>query len=181
MDYFIKKRFSFWLVFFLLIVNVAAISTILYHIYSDKPASSSTEESYSAGKIITNELGLSADQKDMFHSINSSYNQQSQKILDQLTEKRSEMLAELGEENPDTLILNTIANDIGDLHAALKLLTIENFLELKKICTTDQQLQLSKIYKDMLESEGHFKGYGKQYRHRYRKGQGGGKGWQKNN
>jgi Spy/CpxP family protein refolding chaperone len=181
MDYFIKKRFSFWLVFFLLVVNVATITTILYHIYSDKTTASPATVNNGVGKIITTELELNAQQKDMFSSINDVYNGKSKAVLDQLTDKRSEMLAELGEENPDTLILNTIANDIGELHAVLKLLTIENFLELKKICTPDQQQQLSKMYNDMLECEGHFKGYGKQYRHRYRHGQGEGKGWQKKN
>jgi hypothetical protein len=181
MDYFLKKRFSFWLVSFLLLVNIAAITTIIYHIYSDKPTSILNEESADASKIITGELGLNTDQKDLFQSINSAYNQQSQKILDQLTEKRSEMLAELGVENPDTSILKIIAKDIGALHTNLKLLTIQNFLELKKICTPDQQQLLAKMYDDMLESEGHFKGFGKQYRHRYRHGQGGGKGWQNNN
>ena len=181
MDYFIKKRFSFWLVLFLLIVNIAAFSTILFHIYSDQSTSLSTNENTSPGKIITGELGLNKDQKDLFQSINNSYYEKSQAILDQLTEKRSEMLAELGEEISDTTILQTIAKEIGELHTDLKLLTIQNFLELKKICTPGQQQQLSKMYNDMLECEGHFKGYGKQYRHRYGRGQGGGKGWQKNN
>ena len=181
MDYFIKKRFSFWLVLFLLIVNVAAISTILYRIYSDNSSSASASGNSEAGKMITSELGLNATQKDLFSGINNNYNEESQKILDQLTDKRSEMLAELSEGNPDTSILHTIAKDIGELHTTLKLLTIQNFLELKKICTEDQQQQLSKMFNDMLECEGHFKGYGKQYRHRYRHGQGEGKGWQKKN
>ena len=181
MDYFIKKRFSFWLVLFLLIINIAAISTIIYHIYSDNPAIIKTEINSDAGKIITDELGLNSDQKERFETINRFYNQQSQQILSQLTEKRSEMLAEMGEENPNTPVLHAIAKDIGGLHESLKLLTIDNFLELKKICNPYQQQKLSGMFNDMLESEGHFKGYGKQYRHRYRHGQGGGKGWQKNN
>lgn len=181
MDYFIKKRFSFWLVFFLLVLNIATISTILYHIYSDNTSASSAAENIGAGKIITSELKLNEQQKDMFSVINNSYNKKSKPILDQLTEKRSEMLAELSETNPDTAILKTISIEIGELHTALKILTIDNFLDLKKICTEDQQQQLSEMYKDMLQSEGHFKGYGKQYRHRYRHGQGGGNGWQKNN
>ncbi len=176
MNYFLKKQFSFVLVFFLLIINVAAISTILYHIYSEKSTSPTTAVNPDAGKIITGELGLNPDQTDLFQQINSGYNQRSQKILDQLTEKRSEMLSELSEENPDTTILHLLADDIGKLHTNLKLLTIWNFIELKKICTPAQQQQLSKMYNDMMESEGHFKGYGKQYRHRYRHGQGGGKG-----
>lgn len=181
MDYFLKKRFSFWLVFILLTVNIAAIFTILYHTYSDHSPAASTSVNTGAGKIITSELGLNAEQIDLFTGINKVYTEQSQKILDRLTEKRSEMLAELGEKSPDTSILNAIAKNIGELHTDLKLQTIQNFMELKKICTPDQQLLLSKMYNDMLECEGHFKGYGKQYRHRYRHGQGGGKGWQKNN
>ena len=181
MDYFIKKRFSFWLVFFLMVVNIATITTILYHIYSDKTTASSAMVNNGAGKIITTELGLNAQQKDMFSSINDVYNEKSKAVLDQLTDKRSEMLSELSETKPDTAILKIIAKEIGELHTTLKLLTIENFLELKKICTEDQQQQLSKMYNDMLECEGHFKGYGKQYRHRYRHGQSEGKGWQKKN
>jgi Spy/CpxP family protein refolding chaperone len=170
MDYFIKKRFSFWLVFFLLVLNIATITTILYHIYSDNTTASSAAENNGAGKIISSELGLSEQQKDLFSKINETYTEKSKPILDQLTDKRSEMLAELSEMNPDTAILKIFAKEIGELHTALKLLTIENFLELKKICSVDQQQQLSEMYKDMLQSEGHFKGYGKQYRHGRRDG-----------
>jgi len=177
MDYFIKKRFSFWLVFFLLVLNIATITTILYHIYSDNAATSTVTVNNAAGKIISTELGLSEHQKDMFSNINNSYSEKSKPILDQLADKRSEMLAELSKTNPDTAILNTTAKEIGELHTALKLLTIENFLELKKICNADQQQQLSEMYNDMLQSEGHFKGYGKQYRHGRRDG----RNWQKNN
>ena len=181
MNYFLKKRFSFWLVLFLFIINIAAISTIVYHMFTERSTSSTSVENPDAGKIICSELGMNPDQKDTFQGINRTYNQLSQKILEQLTEKRSEMLSELSEINPDTSILNNLAKEIGELHAGLKLLTINNFLELKKICTPDQQQQLSKMFNDMMGSEGHFKGFGKQYRHRYRHGQGGGKGWQKNN
>jgi Spy/CpxP family protein refolding chaperone len=181
MDYFFKKRFSFWLVILLLLINIAAISTIIYHIISDKSTTQTIEIKPDAGNIITGELGLSPDQKSNFKNINGNYNQQSQKILDQLTEKRSEMLAELAKDNPDTNLLHTIASEIGHLHTNLKLLTIENFLELKKLCTPEQQIQLSKMFSDMLECEGHFKGMGKQYRYRQSHGQGGGKGWQKSN
>jgi Spy/CpxP family protein refolding chaperone len=180
MNYFLKKQFSFGLVFFLLIINIAAISTILYHIYSEKSTSPTTSESHDVGKIITGELGLTPEQNKLFQDISKSYNIQSQKILDQLTQKRSEMLAELSEEIPDTTILHNLAKEIGELHTKLKLLTINDFLESKKICTPAQQQQLSKLYNDMLETEGHFKGNGKQYRYRYRHGQLGGKGQQKN-
>lgn len=180
MDYFLKKRFSAWLVIFLLVVNIAAISTILFHIYSGDPSPATVEIS-ETGNILFNQLGLDADQKESYQTLNREYNQQSQKILDALTEKRSEMLAELTEEIPDTAILNAIAFDIGKLHTNLKRLTIQNFIGLKKICTPEQQQQLSKMYYDMLECEGHYKGYGRQYRNRYRHGQGGGRGAQKFN
>ncbi len=181
MNYFLKQRFSFWLVFFLVVINIAAISTIVYHIISEKSAIQSAEPGIDAGKIINQELSLNTDQRNLFQHVNREYNQKSKKILDQLTEKRSEMLAELAEENPDTSLLHSIAEDIGHLHTDLKLLTIDNFLELKKICTPGQQQQLSKMYNDILDTEGPFKGYGKQYRYRYRHGQGSGKGMQKNN
>ncbi len=178
MNYFLKKRFSFWLVLFLLIVNVAAISTIVYHIFSEKAAVQLEESTNGAGQILTRELALNTDQQNFFHKTNMNYNQQSKKILDQLTEKRSEILEVLAEENPDTALLHTLAEDIGHLHTNLKLLTIDNFLELKKICTPQQQQQLSKLYYDMLDTEGPFRGYGMQHRYRYRHGQGGGRGRQ---
>lgn len=181
MDYFSKKRFSLGLVLILLIVNIAAISTMLYHILSERSSAGQKTEIPSASQVLISELKLSDEQRERFQIINQFYNQQSCDIASKLTEKRSEMLTQLGEEAVDTLVLNTIAEDIGKLHTELKLLTIQNFLELKKICTPDQQPLLSKIFEDMLESEGHFKGAGKQYRHRYGSGQGKGRGWQKNN
>jgi|WetSurMetagenome_2_1015567.scaffolds.fasta_scaffold433189_2 uncharacterized membrane protein len=171
MDYFNKKRFSGWLVIGLLIINLAAISTILFHIISEKRTSVETSAQDKTETLFANELGLSKEQNEGFISAMQKYHQHSREILDEMTARRSEMLEELAKQNPDTLVLHTIAGDIGNLHSTLKLLTIDNFLELKKICTPEQEIKLSGMFKEMLETEGHFKGMGRQYRH----GRGGGK------
>jgi len=179
MNFFLKKQVSAWLVILLLLINIAAILTITYHVYFDKKQQQADAVTADPGKIITKELSLDQAQKKQYQNLQSVFNQESQPIVDQMAEARLGILEELSQPDSDPSKLDSLASIIGDLHYDLKRIMINHLLKVKTICDSSQQGQLKKLIRDMMQSEGAFKGMGRKFQHRH--GKGPGRGWQNKN
>jgi hypothetical protein len=179
MNFFLKKQVSVWLVVILILINIAAILTIVYHVYFDGKREPSTTETADPGKIITRELNLDQAQMQQYHNLQSDFSQESQPVVDQMTEARLGILEELSRPDSNPSKLDSLASVIGDLHYELKRITIHHLLKVKAICDSSQQNQLHNLIRDMMQSEGAFKGMGKKFQLRH--GKGGGRGWQNKN
>ena len=71
----------------------------------------------------------------------------------QLTDKKLQMLRELALEKSDTAKLNILAGSIGILHAELKKVTCNYYLDFKKICTPEQQQKLEELFRGIFEGD----------------------------
>jgi hypothetical protein len=175
MNFFLKKQVSVWIVVFLLLINFAAILTIVYHVYFSDNREPSDNLSPDPGNIITEELSLNQAQRQQYQDLRMDFNQQSGPVVEQMTEIRLNIYKELSEAEPDKLKLDSLASSIGKLHASLKRITIDHLLKVKGICDSAQQDQLKKLIQEMMQSEGPFKGIGKKFQHRRGKGEVGGR------
>ena len=169
MNYFNKSKLVTWLVIFLIIINITAIFTIVFHIYFSDNSKKVSNRAGNAQTIIRDELMLSPDQEKKYLVLNKDYDEKSFLITSEMETKRSEMLDELSQSKPNKEKLNNIAQDIGNLHTNLKKLTIENFLAMKNICDSNQCKKLRLLFNDMQKCEGQFckMGKGGGMRHRY--------------
>ena len=73
-------------------------------------------------------------------------------MYDSLHIKRHELLVELAKEKPDTTVLLTISNEIGTMHSQLKMATNNFYLNMKSVCTPEQQAKLNEIFEAILDS-----------------------------
>jgi Spy/CpxP family protein refolding chaperone len=178
MDFFKQKRVLVWLVAVLLLVNVAAILTMIYHVYfsSDNEISAVMPD---AGQIVVKELNFDEEQQRQYHEFRQDYILASEPVLKQMTEIRHEILNEVSESLPDTAKLNSLADNIGKQHASMKKTTIAHLLRVKAICNPSQQDNLDRLILEMMQSEGAFKGMGRKFQ--FRHGQGAGHGRQNKN
>lgn len=176
MNFFLKKQVSAWLVILLLLINIAAILTIIYHVYFDENQEQTITVTTDPGKIITRELNLDQDQMEKYKDLQSYFNQESEPVVEKMTKARFGILEELSLPDPDTSKLDSLALVIGDFHYQLKRITIDHLLKVKAICDSSQQDQLKTLIRDMMQSEGAFRGMGRKFQHYY--GKGGGRGWQ---
>ncbi|MFW5658209.1 MAG: Spy/CpxP family protein refolding chaperone [bacterium] len=159
MNLFKNHKIITWAIIVLLIMNLFALGTIIYHIRSENVAIQPAPQpgTGNAQQIITRELNLSPEQFDRFKEYRQRYMIKSREIVRELNEQRQMMLDELSEDNPDSVYLNEIAKTIGILHQQLKEETIVNFLNLKSICTPEQQEKLEHLFRKMMEMEGPFR------------------------
>jgi Spy/CpxP family protein refolding chaperone len=72
-----------------------------------------------------------------------------------LAQLRTDLINELGAQKPDSIRLGQIAMEIGNNHRELKLVTTTFYLDMKKICTAQQQEKLHGIFQTMLNKESH--------------------------
>ena len=155
MNYFTKKRLVVLLIVFLLIINVAAISTIVFHRYFISDRVFGEKKIENPVGFMRKALSLDSKQEKIFKSLNSDYQKKSAKTLKSLKMKRVEMLEEISLPDPNIEQLDKIADEIGVLHADLKKQTIKNFLDMKENCTPEQQQKFKQMYRRILMGKGH--------------------------
>ena len=53
----------------------------------------------------------------------------------------------------DELILSNLAKEVGDLHTELKMITIDFFLGIKKICNPEQSEELLVLFQNLIQND----------------------------
>lgn len=154
-----KKRLLIGTIIVLLIINISALSTMIYHNkldhkrYEDVTHVQDEIRERGMRRYLQQELNLSEEQLAEFHKINTKFSSNTREITYQLSTKRHDMMNEIAKLNPNLNKLDQIADDIGELHYDLKRETIHHFLELKDICNDEQQRTLQKMFLQMLSHQ----------------------------
>ena len=162
MNYFNKNKIAIWVIIILAVLNIAVITTIVYHIFSDEKIVRvvvDPPKRKNMGHFVRNELNLSNEQQLEFKKFREEYFHETEKIRKKLKDKRIEMLDELAMNKSNEEKLNNIAEEIGDLHTELKKETIIHFLKMKNVCNADQRKKLNLLFRDMMYCRGHFEGH----------------------
>jgi hypothetical protein len=164
MELFKKNRLLFWLLIFLVIMNITAVAT--YFIYRQNLLENEGCEKPEGDCTLRNELGLSPVQAEKITVINTNYREIAEPVVEAIKEKRSMILDELSKAVPDTNLLYAMAHDLSELQTLMQRANIRQYLALKTIVTPAQALKLSALYRELYGCPMKEKGM----QHRYRKG-----------
>jgi hypothetical protein len=169
MNFFLKNRFLFWTLIFLVVINVSVLVTFLVfftrpQVNAEIPADSRP------GMALRERLGLSEEQFSRAESILANYRDYTQPLTSSIRDHRLRLIEELAKENPDTALLSDHARQISRLQEQMQMASINQYLDLKKICSPGQLKQLSTLYFDLYGCGGPGMGKGKGMMHRYRWG-----------
>lgn len=149
MNYFNKKNIAIISIVVLLIINIAAISTVLFLTYK-KPEMPNEIQPRESMRSARKNLNLSADQKKAFEAFQKEYQEQTKKVFVEMHQKRVLMMDEFSKEDPDSSVLYDLAEKTGELHKDLKRLTINHLLDLKGICNQEQFRYLEGMFRRKL-------------------------------
>lgn len=150
-------RLLIWAIVILLATNLSMGISFLYHKQQDKNFIEQLEEtsiqvpSERRTRFFRDQLNLDREQVEIFRELNREFNRTAWQITHQLEALRVEMVRELGKENPRQKMLDSISENIGELHTKLKKETIDYYLEMKEVCNEDQQIKLNEIFISMLK------------------------------
>lgn len=154
-----KQRLLVGLIVVLIATNLSTIGSFYYHRFSEQKkmeAELSTQASVPGEqrtRYFRDQLALSDEQTNSIREINRSFNRSARTIESRLAELRQGMIAELGREDSDTIWLRNTATEIGNNHRELKELTTKFYLDMKKVCSPEQQKKLHTIFQSMLNKE----------------------------
>lgn len=159
------RRYSWmiWAIVSLALMNITTFATILVHTgrteksdLSRLPEQTESENSslrYS-GRYFRDHLGLTRQQMSRFTEFNPEFRRNAREINISLANLRQQMMREMTAERSDTTKLNEISDSIGSLHARLKKISWEYYLDLKEICNKEQETRLEEMFGSMFTVDG---------------------------
>ena len=160
-----KNRLIFWILIFLVIVNLSALVTFFSFNRNSEEVTCNAMQPQ-CGKAFQSELGLSHEQVQKVELINSEYQANSSPIVNEIRKIRSDILDELSSETPDTSYINQKSNELCDFQLQLQQANFTQFLELKKVCDPEQAQRLSALYRELYGCAGMENSEDRMHRHR---------------
>jgi Spy/CpxP family protein refolding chaperone len=85
--------------------------------------------------------------------LKESYRAKARVLFNRMDDKRFEILDELSNDKPDTILLKKLSDEFGNMHSQLKLLTIDFYLDIKEISTPEEQEELNHYFRFLLKME----------------------------
>jgi uncharacterized membrane protein len=173
MNFFSKNKVVFWLLIFLVIINLSALITFLVY-FSKNTTESAQQPQEKPGIAMRKELSLSTTQSEKVEVILADYRNTTEPITTNIRNYRSQLLEELAKEKPDTTVLNKCGEEICLFQKQMQKASVKQYMALKEICNTEQCQRLSSLYFELygFKSQGKGMGRGKGMMHQYRRGQG---------
>lgn len=154
---FTKTKLLAWLVVILLVTNMSAILSFVYHtkheLRLEQPGQSIEIPGEQRTRFFKEELNLTPEQVERFRIANRQFNQQARKITSELEYLRSSLIEEMIRENPAQARLDQLAKQIGQQHTQLKVATYNFYLDLKELCNGQQQEKLATIFKSLISAD----------------------------
>lgn len=143
-----KIRILTWTVILLLIINMAAMGTMFYHAFIHNSDSIGKGRGI-GGNFIEKELKMTTLQCNQFRRLRKDFFNRTNSYSGKQHSLREKMVQELSKNNPDSNILNNIADSMGEMQKIMKRETFRHFMKLKMICTPDQKEKLNKLFKEI--------------------------------
>ncbi len=154
----ISRQLLYALVIILVITNIVTVFSVMRYLNDHKKQTTISESGdeapgYHRTKAFSDELNLDKDQQYVFRELNRTFNQTANQIYRDLSHSRMALVDAMGQTNPDSLKLQTLARSIGDLHTELKMLTSDFYMGLKAVCSPEQQDLLFNMFRNLLNTE----------------------------
>jgi Spy/CpxP family protein refolding chaperone len=174
MNFFSKNRFVFWLLVFLVVINLTALVTF-FLFYSGRPDNIGKIGADRTCMTFRKELSLSPSQTSSVEAILADYHSVTDPLSEEIKAYRAQLLDELAKDAPDTSLIINYSEKISLIQQDLQKASVKQYLDLKKICTPEQCRKLSSLYFELYGCKGcgMGQGKGKGMMHRYGRGQGG--------
>lgn len=134
-----KERTLIYLVVVLVVVNVAALGTIIYQRLANPILGAFGPRPTEFDPGIIRDLRLSPEQRQEMVTSHRMVDSLVSPLHDEIQQKRQELFTEMESEQPDTLLVNQLITDIGTLQVSVQKTLVHNFMNASKTLTPDQR------------------------------------------
>ena len=171
-----QKRILALLIIVITLVNLVALVIVLYKLnqvkrfhdqaISENPVDKSLPDS-TGRSFMMREIGFDQEQRQLIGTSMRKFRSDVTPLLEELRILNADLVNEVMKSEPDTLKLHGLCNEIGNLHARMKLETMHHLLDIKYIATPEQNEKLKYFYQEMLSRGEGSQSAGKGNRHRW--------------
>jgi len=151
----IPEKINRTLLWFNSILLIIIFSALITFIVLGKTSVSETKDTgvVNSTDILKSELNLSPEQYQKVIRQNDQTSRTYNLILDMMCETNVALLEELAKPQSDKAVLDSLARKYGNLSTSLRRHTAEYFVNIKELCTPEQQKKLTIIFKGMMEMD----------------------------
>jgi len=173
MNFFIKTKIWIWILAGLLIISWSVLGSMIYHTWTEpEPAMPQPSGCNGSCMMLFGELGLDTGQQAAMDQILDQFRDSSTVLVTSMRNLRLLLLNELEKENPDSLQLVHLSEELGDIQTRMIQISAEQYLQIRSICNPSQQQSLSNVYYQLFGCRGPEGSQGmKQEHNRHRHGQ----------
>lgn len=128
MNFLQQRRFLWWIIAVLLVFNISAGITILYHIYDNE----TDQQKLVKTDFLQSELNLDAGQMKGVGRIRAQFKQAGEPLAIAIRQIRIDIATEMSKSEPDTLKLKSLSEELGALQGELNYKLAIQYLDIKK-------------------------------------------------
>ncbi len=139
-----------WFNYLLLIINLAALFTLIFF---RQTGTAAEKNEVSSLEFLRDELGLTDDQYQEVIRLDEATFRAYHLVVDLLCEANIELLEEMSKDMPDQEVIDKLTKKIGTLNTTLKKETVKHFEHVRSICDDEQKARLTALFKDIMQLE----------------------------
>jgi len=153
MNFFTKNRILVGAVILLAAINLAILGTIGFRFL--KPNEIPTRPSIRGNhmQFMSRELKFTPEQEIQFEELRNEYFEQNQILRNELRNRHQLIVEELSSPEPNREFMDSVANEIAELHFEQQQATIDHFMKLREICSHEQYEHLQHLFMRMMNRE----------------------------
>lgn len=168
-----QKRIIALLVVVVTLINLGTLATIFYQLREVKKNHEVNRDNLevnlpddAAPAFMMREIGFDARQRQQIHKSKQQLSRDVMPMLGELRRLNAELTEEVMQKDTDTLKLNMLCEEIGNMHARMKRQTSRHLLNIKHIASPEQNQKLQEFYREMLNKGDQSRPEGNMRRHR---------------
>ena len=142
---FLKNR-SNWIIAILVLLNIASLASMW--LFPPRPPHHRIE------RFLQKELNLTNEQKEQFKSLKGQHLAVTKAYHEELQKNKKQLFQELSKNPVDSILISNILEKEGEIHALLENALVEHFMDLKGICSEEQQEKLGDFFGKMTRPQG---------------------------
>ncbi len=151
MSMMLNGRWSLWAIITLVVLNIVLLGTVWYFHLNRSGPPPRQAPGFKPDGFFARELGLSDDQIKALETLRDEHMRHGDSLRTLIFGLNNRILDELFATSPDSILISTLTDSIGMLHAQLGLSLIEHVRELQGFCTPEQQEKLKRLIIDIFQ------------------------------
>ncbi|MEM7105999.1 MAG: periplasmic heavy metal sensor [Bacteroidota bacterium] len=143
------KKFSFWLVAFLLILNLGSLGALWFGKTDSRPPGPPPmhPKHDKVTEFLSKELGLDEEQKAELSELRREFRSSTRLVIENQNRNKRLMFEALTQVDADTATAEIYANDIGIQQTKLEKAMLNHYLAIRGICSSkEQEEKLGKVF-----------------------------------